>query len=97
VNDERCSQAVSALVENCGASARKLIASDRRRFTDAEVCSLAGTSPEYQRHVIGRALAGDQNPFRMTSATLLVYDTVAFREVTSRLHRALGMIRKGPR
>src|SRR5688572_14093143 len=55
---------------------------------------LAGTSLDYQRHVVGRLLAGDPNPFRPVAATLLVYDTVGFREVTSRLHRALGLVRQ---
>lgn len=59
-----------------------------------KVRPLAGTSPEYQRHVVERLLAGEQNPFKMIAATLLIYDTVKFGEVTSRLHRALGWIRK---
>jgi hypothetical protein len=29
----------------------------------------------------------------MIASTLLVYDTVSFSEVTSRLHRALGSVR----
>jgi hypothetical protein len=94
VNDEKYRRALQRVTENCVAHARTLLASDRVRFPDAKVRALAGTSPEYQRHVIGRAAAGDSNPFRMIAATLLVYDTVAFSEVTSRLHRALGMIRK---
>jgi hypothetical protein len=93
VNDEKYRRALQRVAENCGAHARTLLVSDRVRFPDAKVRALAGTAPEYQRHVIGRAVAGDANPFRPTAATLLVYDTVAFREVTSRLHRALGMIR----
>jgi hypothetical protein len=93
-DDEKRRQAVDDLAERCDAKARTLIASNRKAFTDEKTRALAGTSPEYQRHVIGRAESGDSNPFRMIAATLLVYDTVAFSEVTSRLHRALGMIRK---
>jgi hypothetical protein len=93
-NDEKDREALRAITANCGAKARTLIASNREMFTAKKVRSLANTAPEYQRHVIGRALAGDTNPFRMIAATLLVYDTVAFGEVTSRLHRGLGMIRK---
>ncbi|HEY2784430.1 MAG TPA: hypothetical protein VGJ05_05590 [Fimbriiglobus sp.] len=55
---------------------------------------LAGTSPDYQRHVVGRAADGDANPLRMIAATMLVYDTVRFGEVTSRLHRAVGSVRR---
>ncbi len=94
VDEEKSRLAVDVIAANCGAGTKKLITSDRTRFKDAKVRALAGTSPEYQRHVIGRAVSGDTNPFRMISATLLVYDTVAFAEVTSRLPRALGMIRK---
>lgn len=93
-NDEKYRLAVGVIAANCGAGTKKLITSDRTRFKDAKVRALAGTSPEYQRHVIGRAVSGDTTPFRMISATLLVYDTVAFKEVTSRLHRARGMIRQ---
>lgn len=59
-----------------------------------KIQSLARTSPEYQRHVIGRWRAGDTKPGRMIAATLLIYDTVNFNEVTSRLHRALGSVLK---
>jgi hypothetical protein len=91
---EKYRKALGVIAANCGAGAGRAVASDPGRFTGAKVRALAGTSPEYQRHVIGRASSSDTDPFRMTAATLLVYDTVAFREVTSRLHRALGMVRK---
>ena len=87
-------RAVETIAANCGAAAGAILAGDRTRFTDRKVRELAGTSPDYQRHVLGRAAAGDTNPFRMTAATLLVYDTVRFGEVTSRLHRAVGMVRQ---
>jgi hypothetical protein len=86
--------ALGTLAKHCGARVRELIRADPKRFSPKKVRALAGTAPEYQRHVTGRAAAGDANPFRVIAATLLAYDTVAFREVTSRLHRALGMIRK---
>lgn len=92
--EEKYRRAVATLAANCGARVESIIAAGRARFTDAKVRELAGTAPEYQRHVIGRAAAGDPNPFHSIAATLLVYDNVAFKEVTSRLHRALGMIRK---
>lgn len=60
---------------------------------EKEVQYLASTSPEYQRHVVERARKGDRNPVRPIAATLLVYDTVSFRDVTRRLYRALGTIR----
>ncbi len=85
-------RAVVELVANCGANVRRLLA-DNPRFSEPDVCTLARTAPDYQRHVTGRAAAGDPNPLRPVAATLLVYDTVAFREVTSRLHRAAGMVR----
>jgi len=93
-NNAKDKAAVEVITANCGARAKKLLSSDRVRFTDKKVRELAGTSPEYQQHVIGRASSGYNNPFCMIAATLLVYDTVAFKEVTSRLHRALGMVRK---
>jgi hypothetical protein len=92
-NDAKYRRTIGIIVENCGAEARKLLSTDMR-FTEEKVRELSGTSPEYQRHVIGRAMAGDTNPFRMIAATLGVYDTVRFGEVTSRLHRALGSVRK---
>lgn len=92
-NDTKYRDAIEIIVANCGVTARKLLDVDVR-FTEEKVRELAGTSPEYQRQVIGRALAGDKNPFRMIASTLLVYDTVGFSEVTSRLHRALGSVRK---
>ncbi len=73
------------------------MASEREKFIEKNVRELAGTSPEYQRQVIGRALAGDRNPFRMIASTLLDDDTVRFGEVTSRLHRALGSVEGGLR
>ncbi len=93
-NDSLVLVAFRTVVTNCGLSPRQ----DRqvRAYPGAseKIRSLAGTSPEYQRHVVGRLLAGDPQPFNPIAATLLVYDTVAFREVTSRLHRALGGVRK---
>jgi hypothetical protein len=85
-------RAVEEIVSNCGAGVRRLLVGDPR-FPDQDVCSLARTAPEYQWHVTARAAAGDVNPLRPVAATLLVYDTVSFREVTSRLHRAAGMVR----
>ena len=92
--EEKYKKAVQALVANCGPAAAEILSTDPARFTDEKVRALAGTSPEYQQHVIGRTGAGDTNPFRIIAATLLVYDTVRFGEVTSRLHRAVGMVRK---
>jgi hypothetical protein len=92
-NDTKYRLAIRDIVANCGVSAKKLLAVDVR-FTEEKVRQLARTSPEYQCHVIGRALASDTNPFQMLASTLLVYDTVRFGEVTSRLHRALGSVRK---
>lgn len=51
VNDEKYRRALQRIAENCGAHAGTLLASDRVRFTDAKVRALAGTAPEYQRHV----------------------------------------------
>jgi hypothetical protein len=94
-NDANYRRAVNEIAANCpGLPARDLIDADPARFPPAKVRSLANKSPEYQRHVVGRAAAGDANPFRPTAATLLVYDTVAFREVVSRLHRAAGLVRR---
>jgi len=92
--DQKSTQAVATITANCGETAAKLLAADDTRFPEKKVRALVGTSPEYQRHVMRRALAGDTNPFRMTAATMLVYDTVKFGEVTSRLHRAVGLVRK---
>ncbi|MBA4191449.1 MAG: hypothetical protein C0467_26010 [Planctomycetaceae bacterium] len=92
-DEEKYDRAVEVIAANCGAGTKQLITSDRERFKGKKVRALAGTSPEYQRYVIGRAVSGNANPFQMISATLLVYDTVAFKEVTSRLHRAVGMLR----
>jgi hypothetical protein len=88
-------KAVATIAANCvGINVRSLLHSKPKLFTQDKVRELAGTSPEYQRHVIDRALTQDSRPFRMIAATLHIYDTVAFREVTSRLHRALGLVRK---
>ena len=85
-------QAVDILTATCGAAAGRRVAADPGRFPADQVRALAGTAPDYQRHVLARAAAGDPAPFRMTAATLLVYDTVRFGEVTSRLHRAVGLV-----
>jgi len=95
-NDLKNRLAVKTIVDNCahevtGDEARRLLSTDR--FTEPKVRELAGTSPEHQRHVIGRALAGDPNPNKKIAANLLVYETVGFYEVTSRLNRALGYLR----
>jgi hypothetical protein len=83
------------MATNCrGVDVRSTISANEKHFTPKKVRAQAGTSPECQRHVMGRAAAGDPTPSRMIAATLLVYDTVAFREVTSRLHRAAVMIRQ---
>src|SRR4051794_7384556 len=94
LNDPKVRAAFRSVASACGlgrAESRRL-----RAFPGAagEIRSLAGTAPEYQRHVVDRLLAGDRSPFRTIAATLLVYDTVGFDEVTSRLHRALGMVRE---
>jgi hypothetical protein len=94
LSDQKYRGAVETIAANCGAEAKALVAGDPERFSDKKVRALAGTSPDYQRHVIGRAAAGDKSPFRLIAAATLVYDTVRFGEVTSRLHRAVGMVRK---
>ena len=79
-NDTKYRLAIGNIVANCGVTARKLLAVDVR-FTEEKARELARTSPEYQCHVIGRALASDTNPFRMIATRLLVYDTIRFGEV----------------
>lgn len=85
--------AIETIASNCrDRRVRKLI-SGHHAFIPKVVRSLARTSPENQRHVVGRALAGDPDPFLKTALSVLVYETVAFREVVSRLERALGLLR----
>lgn len=68
-----------------------------QKTTVKTIGALSRTSPEYQRHVIERLLAGDKAPYKPRASTLLIYDTVKFEEVTSRLHRALGSVKKEAR
>ena len=86
-NDTKYRRAVGVITATCGVGAGKLL-SDRTRFTDKKVRSLAGTSPEYQRHVIRRASAGDANPFRMSGDLPPHYDPFG----CSFKNRFIGMV-----
>jgi hypothetical protein len=92
--DQEYRRAIESISANCGDQARAILLSDVSRFPAVKVQELAGTSPEYQRHVLGRAAAGDKLPLKRIAASLRVYETVAFREVLSRLYRADGFVRK---
>lgn len=92
--DQKYQRAVETIAANCGSRARAILLADDGRFPAGDVLELAGRSPEYQRHVLGRAAAGDPDPLKRIAASLLVYETVAFREVVSRLDRAAGSVRK---
>jgi hypothetical protein len=92
--DQKFRRAVETISANCGDRAKVILLSSDGRFPAAGVRELAGRSPEYQRHVLRRATAGDPTPLRRVAASVLVYETVAFREVVSRLARAAGFVRK---
>jgi hypothetical protein len=82
-----------ALIEgNCGPQARQLLSGHPALMPKA-IMELAGTSPEYQQHVLDRIRAGHARPLNKTAASVLVYETVGFYEVPSRMHRALGNVR----
>jgi hypothetical protein len=93
-SDQKYHRAIETITANCGDRARAILLSDDGRFPAAGVRELAGKSPEFQRHVLRRAAAGDRAPLKRIAASLLVYETVAFREVISRLDRAAGFVRK---
>lgn len=87
-------EAVEVITSNCGAGARELLSRDPERFPIAAVRELSGTSPDYQRHVLTRAEAGDPKPLKKIAASLVVYETVAFYEVVTRVGRAVGCVRR---
>ena len=76
--DEKYQRAVDVVARNCGgAGVRALLIGGHPRLDPKAVRVLAGTSPEYQRHVLGRALAGDPDPLEKTAESVLVYETSA--------------------
>src|SRR6185436_484021 len=93
-NDPRVRDAIRKVSQNCGLNAAKIRKLKAHPNTTKKIRPLARTAPEYQRHIVDRLLAGDRNPFRPIASTLHIYDTVGFHEVTSRLHRAVGTVRK---
>ena len=84
--------ALDVIVGNCGPESRKLILAHRSYFSP-KIRYLAGTSPEYQRHVLQRLASGDCRPLRHTAESVFVYDTVSFKEILSRLYRGEGCLR----
>jgi hypothetical protein len=94
MTDPKVETAYQTVARNCGLRPAALARLQAHPQAAAKIDSLARTSPEYQRHVVARLLAGDRRPFEPIAATLLVYDTVGFYEVTSRLHRVLGSVRQ---
>ena len=66
---EKDRRAVEVVAGNgTGTWARRLI-DTHPAFTPARLRALAGTAPDYQRHVLGRARAGDPRPFTPVAAT----------------------------
>jgi hypothetical protein len=94
MTDPKVETAYQTVARNCGLRPTAFARLQAHPQAAAKIGSLARTSPEYQRHVVARLLAGDRRPFEAIAATLLVYDTVGFHEVTSRLHRVLGSVRQ---
>lgn len=97
IGNDKLSAAVSTIAANCGPGARRLLLSNHVKLTNKTVRYLAGTSPEYQRLVVDRLRHGEADPLKHTALSVLVYDTVSFKEVLSRLDRALGDLRSEER
>lgn len=83
---------LAVIIQNCGKDAQLLL-SRHPAFMSKDIETLSRTSPEYQRHVLNRVRAGHLKPLDKTAACALVYETVSFREVISRMERALGAVR----
>jgi hypothetical protein len=92
--DSGLDEALQRVEHNCGPDARQLLLSMQPAIPPKKIGMLSRTSPEYQRHVLNRIRAGHTTPLKKTAACVLVYETVSFREVVSRLERALGGVRK---
>ncbi len=88
--NDKLDRAKKMIIDNCGASARRILDAGHRYLVPKTINALSRTSPERQRYEIEQVLAG-RRPF---SSKTEVYDTVSFGEVTSRLARAAGSINK---
>src|SRR4051812_33455408 len=91
--DTELASAVECVERNCGLNSGELLLFGHPALTPQAIKTLSGTSPEYQRHVLDRIRAGHTTPLKKTAACALVYETVSFREVISRMERALGGVR----
>lgn len=92
--DRRLADALDLIERNCGPDARQVLLSGHAAMTPANIGMLSRTSPEYQRHVLDRIRVGHATPLKKTAACSLVYETVSFQEVISRLERAVGGVRR---
>jgi len=92
--DLRLVKAVELIERSCGPYARRLLLSGHTALRSEAIGTLSRTSPEYQLHVLDHIRAGHPKPLKKTACCVLVYETVSFREVVSRLERALGSVRR---
>ncbi len=92
VKIERAFQVISANCNLTPEESNRLLTSPK---AVEKIASLSRTSPENQRHRVQRFLVGENAAFdKRTVSTVRIYETVKFGEVPSRLHRALGLVRK---
>jgi Uri superfamily endonuclease len=91
--DAEFSEAVETVVNNCGEEAFQMMFDPHRPQKRQAIMQLSRTADTRQRHRVEGVLEG---PFRSVAPQNddPVFDTVAFKEVPSRLSRARGSLKK---
>lgn len=89
-DDVQLQKAVQVLVSNCREDSRPLIESGHQHLDRETILRLSRRTPERQRYELGQLRQG-RRPFSTKS---VVFDTISFGKVPSRLARASGKVNK---
>lgn len=89
--ETKFTKAVETIVKNCGEPAMKAIFNAKRPANRKAIMELSRTSAERQRYRVDGFLAGRFKSLQIQGDDP-VFDTVAFKEVPSRLCRARGQL-----
>lgn len=94
--DPKLATALAIISGNCGEDARNLILSGRSCLRSKDIGTISRMAPERQRYEMEQVAQG-RPPFQKPKEGIPPLDTVNFKEVKSRLGRALGLITKNVR
>lgn len=89
--DAKFAEAIETIVNNCGTTATQALFSVKRPASRKSIMELSRTSAERQQYRIEGFLAGRFKSIQIQGNDN-VFDTVAFKEVPSRLCRARGSL-----